>query len=76
MKKTVIVEFPDGFEFPEKLDSDSCTYSKCITCPFCYSDGWNGYCNLNDDWDATEKNERKPCPFYGGNDSFVLKAEE
>jgi hypothetical protein len=59
MKKTVIAEFPDDFNFPEKFVGME---KPCEDCPFFVdvNDLWpNGYtCMVNDYYG--------PCPFFDG----------
>ena len=65
MKKTIVVEFPDGFEFPEKADVYK-KESKCSKCPLMIeNDGYWYGCFVTDKSDA-------PCPFYGGEDNAKL----
>lgn len=65
MKKNVIFEFPDDFEFPEKFSE----YGGCKNCPFFQMHDWDEWCFLTGDGDDTKGEERKHCPFYGGADT-------
>lgn len=60
MKKTIVMEFPDEFVFPEKF-----SYSKCCDCPLLaeYDGVWH-VCFVTDRGDT-------PCPFYGGADTVT-----
>lgn len=64
MKKTIIVEFPDGFEFPEMADMDKAC-SKCYKCPLMVEDDRSEYCFVTNEHDAA-------CPFFGGTDTATL----
>lgn len=71
MKKTVVFEFPDDFEFPPEFSNNICYKSKgryepAIVCPFYVSsDEYESYCMLT----GGEEGDGKVCPFYGGIDT-------
>lgn len=74
MKKTVVFEFPDDFQFPEKCGD------KCSGCPFCVVDDCENMCSITGDspfgilrlehLKGKIKHPAHPdCPFYDGSDT-------
>lgn len=63
MEKTVVFEFQDDFEFPEKFTEKKC--NAIFRCPFYQYDDYGcfSHCFLIGDYD--------PCPFYDGADITV-----
>lgn len=67
MKKTVIFDFPDNFEFPEHFEEmKPC---RCVKCPFYCNDNYGEECFLTGDNDGTPVYDRVKCPFYDGEDT-------
>lgn len=65
MKKTVVFEFPDDFEFPERFLEE-----KCMGCPLYESDGEGGeMCFITGEGDYPLSPSKKKCPFFDGDDS-------
>lgn len=64
MRKTVIFEFPDDFEFP-KVGDGYYWAGKCQACPCAAENERAFYCLLTDDVDA-------PCPFYGNSEAIPV----
>lgn len=70
MKKTVVFDFPDDFEFPPEFTEKICCKSEGwrtpdVVCPFYISnDDYYPYCMLT----GGGEEEGKTCPFYGGVD--------
>lgn len=66
MKKTVVFEFPDDFEFPPEFTDKVCCLPKgskpVVFCPFYASDEYGPYCMLTGEGEGVGK----PCPFYHG----------
>ena len=68
MKRKIKVNFPDGFEFPEKFDDEHCSggfYNR--SCPFYSHDLYDSFsrCILSP-LEGT-------CPFYNSNSKDVIK---
>lgn len=61
MQKTVKIHFEDGFEFPERFDSQ-----KCCGCIFCNLDA------RDIDNDCCMASEDNICPFHGNKDNIEL----
>lgn len=65
MKKTVIFEFQDDFQFPEFFEDMG--KARCLKCPlYCRDDEGDEWCFLQG------YEDRAPCmkcPFYGGADT-------
>lgn len=64
MKKIIVVEFPDDFEFPETMDAER-AHSKCYKCLIMAENDGIEYCFVTD-------SSNDPCPFYGGADEATL----
>lgn len=54
MKRKIILNFPDDFQFPEK-----CNYKICNRCPFFQADA------ENNDYDYCSASNDDTCPFFG-----------
>lgn len=67
MKKTVVFEFPDNFEFPQYPDDKA-----CFRCPLLCGDTYelDQHCFVTGCY--TDEKEKDPCPFYGGADTVNL----
>ena len=65
MKRTVNVNFSDGFEFPKEYDYKHCG-EKCV---FSHFDTYDcvEYCTIS--------NEKNECPFFGKSDDEVIEVE-
>lgn len=66
MKKTVVFDFPDDFEFPPEFIGEVCCLPKgskpVVFCPFYAPDEYRPYCMLT----GGEEGDGKACPFYHG----------
>lgn len=67
MKRTVIFEFPEGFEFPEVGDSLSSS-GACSKCPCSVYSDYFYHCILTDDI-------LTPCPFFDSRETYVQGGE-
>lgn len=64
MQRTIKMNFPDGFEFPEVFEEKHC-YNDGDSCPFYHCDTYEPveYCQCNSD----------KCPFYGKGENEVVE---
>ena len=62
MKRTVILNFPDDFQFPKK-----CDYKRCNSCPFFQTD------NEDNDYDYCSASDDDTCPFYGKAENEIIE---
>lgn len=72
MKKTVVFEFPDGFDFPQCFEEEH--PARCREClMYCIDDDQTEWCFLTKDGDYTPKHERILCPFSKGENVINVK---
>ena len=68
MKKTVVFEFPDDFQFPEHFEEIN--PARCRICPLhCNDEGRSEWCLLTGDNDGTPISDRVKCPFHDESDN-------
>lgn len=64
MKRTVILNFPEDFQFPKK-----CNFKYCNPCPFFQAD------NEDNDYDYCAASDDDMCPFYEKGENEVIEIE-
>lgn len=62
MKRTVILNFAEDFQFPEK-----CDYKYCNLCPFFQAD------NEDNNYDYCSASDDDTCPFYDKGEDEVIE---
>ena len=62
MKRTVVMNFKDVFQFPEK-----CDFKYCNSCPFFQED------NEDDNYNYCAASENDTCPFYGKGENELVE---